>query len=147
MCRFAERVFGFIWDYKFYIDLSSFVLGSAYCFPRRWSLSKPSLALQAFPAQSARLCLIRCAQSHTKLRRLPFVPLWKTISWSTLNIPTKVKRYNQVKTTKQNQSPSFLITGPISIMMIRRPYTSLIMSIVEMSWHVSRSNVSTQISS
>ena len=31
-------------------------------------------------AQSARVCLIRCAQSPTKLRRLPFVPLWKTIS-------------------------------------------------------------------
>ena len=34
--------------------------------------------VRAFPAQSARVCLIRCAQSHTKLRRLPFVPLWKT---------------------------------------------------------------------
>ena len=30
--------------------------------------------VRAFPAQSARVCLIRCAQSHTKLRRLPFVP-------------------------------------------------------------------------
>ena len=36
--------------------------------------------VRAFPAQSSRVCLIRCAQSHTKLRRLPFVPLWKTIS-------------------------------------------------------------------
>ena len=38
-----------------------------------------SLAVvRAFPAQSARVCLIRYAQSHTKLLRLPFVPLWKT---------------------------------------------------------------------
>ena len=38
-------------------------------------------SVRAFLAQSAKVCLIRCAQSHTKLRRLPpFVPLWKTIS-------------------------------------------------------------------
>ena len=36
--------------------------------------------VRAFPGQTARVCIIRCAQSHTKLRRLPFVPLWKTIS-------------------------------------------------------------------
>ena len=36
--------------------------------------------VRAFPGQTVRVCLIRYAQSHTKLRRLPFVPLWKTIS-------------------------------------------------------------------
>ena len=31
--------------------------------------------VRAFPAQSARLCLIRFAHSQSKLRLLPFVPL------------------------------------------------------------------------
>ena len=35
--------------------------------------------VRAFPAQSARLCLIRFAHRQSKLRRLPLVPLWKTI--------------------------------------------------------------------
>ena len=34
--------------------------------------------VRAFPAQSARLCLLRYAHSQSKLRRLPFIPLWKT---------------------------------------------------------------------
>ena len=35
--------------------------------------------VRAFPTQSARFCLIRFAHRQSKLCRLPFVPLWKTI--------------------------------------------------------------------
>jgi len=38
--------------------------------------------VRALKAQSARLCLNRCAQSQSKLCRLPFVPLWKTNRWA-----------------------------------------------------------------
>lgn len=38
--------------------------------------------VRVFPAQSARLCLFRFAQSHTKplynSDGLPFIPLWQT---------------------------------------------------------------------
>ena len=57
--------------------------------------------VRAFPAQSARLCLIRFAQSQSKLRRWPLIPLWKTSRCATLSIPSKVKLYDQVKTTKR----------------------------------------------
>jgi len=35
--------------------------------------------VRAFPAQSARLCLLRFVHRQSKLRRLSFVPLGKTI--------------------------------------------------------------------
>ena len=34
--------------------------------------------VRAFPVQSAKLCLLRFAHRQSKLRRLPFVPLWIT---------------------------------------------------------------------
>ena len=51
---FAAGFFRNIRFYKFYVDLPIFVLRSADCFPRRWSLPKPSLVMVALKARLTR---------------------------------------------------------------------------------------------
>ena len=86
---------------KFYVDLSCFVIRSANFFQPCGCFHSLTV-MRAFPPQSARLCLLRCAHSQSKLRLLPVILHWRTNCCATLSIPTKVKRYNQFKTANRN---------------------------------------------
>lgn len=105
------RFFNSIRDYKFYVDLPRFVLRSAYYFPSRWSLSKPSLSFGLF-----HLNRLGSVYEHSEVDRASYadcplsvtVPLWKTNRCSTLGISTIVKVYDQVKTDKHNLKSSDL---------------------------------------
>jgi len=76
---------------KFYVDLAGFVLRSAVCLSKAVVALKASLAFVLF--QLSRLGHVYFAffiDSQSKLRRLPFISIWQTRSWSKLSIPTKV---------------------------------------------------------